>query len=77
MTGVETTAGTVSTGRVLLTGGPGLQAVARAAGARAWVGYARHQVVVTEQGLADLRGLIGAGRAHVAQAVNAGMVLLY
>ena len=25
-----------------------LQAVARAAGARAWVGYARHQVVVTE-----------------------------
>ncbi len=50
VTGVETTAGTISTGSVLLTGGPGLQAVARAAGARAWVGYARHQVVVTEPG---------------------------
>ena len=48
VTGVETTAGTISTGRVLLTGGPALQAVAKAAGARAWVGYARHQVVVTE-----------------------------
>ncbi len=31
-----------------LTGGPAMQAVATAAGARAWVGYARHQVVVTE-----------------------------
>jgi hypothetical protein len=31
----------------------------------------------TAQLLADLRGLIDAARAHVAQAVNAGMVLLY
>ncbi|MDH5313245.1 MAG: FAD-binding oxidoreductase, partial [Actinomycetota bacterium] len=48
VTGVETTAGTIATPRVLLTGGPALQAVAKVAGARAWVGYARHQVVVTE-----------------------------
>ena len=48
VTGVETTAGTIATRRVLLTGGPALQAVAKAAGSRAWVGYARHQVVVTE-----------------------------
>jgi hypothetical protein len=31
----------------------------------------------TTQLLADMRGLIDAGRAHVVQAVNAGMVLLY
>ena len=48
VTGVETTVGTIATRRVLLTGGPALQAVAKAAGSRAWVGYARHQVVVTE-----------------------------
>ncbi len=48
VTGVETSAGTIATRRVLLTGGPALQAVAKAAGSRAWVGYARHQVVVTE-----------------------------
>ena len=48
VTGVETTAGTIATRRVLLTGGPALQAVAKAADGRAWVGYARHQVVVTE-----------------------------
>jgi sarcosine oxidase subunit beta len=48
VTGVETTAGSIATQRVLLTGGPALQAVAKAAGGRAWVGYARHQVVVTE-----------------------------
>ena len=47
-TGVETSAGTIATARVLLTGGPRLHAVARLAGASAWVGYARHQVVVTE-----------------------------
>jgi sarcosine oxidase subunit beta len=47
VTGVETTAGTVATSKVILTGGPALQEVAKAAGARAWVGYARHQVVVT------------------------------
>lgn len=48
VTGVETSAGPIATERVLLTGGPGLQRVAALAGARAWVGYARHQVVVTE-----------------------------
>jgi sarcosine oxidase subunit beta len=48
ITGVRTTGGTIATSRVLLTGGPAMQAVATAAGARAWVGYARHQVVVTE-----------------------------
>jgi len=48
VTGVHTSAGTIATQRVLLTGGPGLNAVARLAGAKAWVGYARHQVVVTE-----------------------------
>jgi sarcosine oxidase subunit beta len=48
VTGVRTSSGTVATERVLLTGGPGLQRVAALAGARAWVGYARHQVAVTE-----------------------------
>ena len=49
VTAVVTTAGTIATPRVLLTGGPALQAVAGAAGARAWVGYVRHQVAVTER----------------------------
>ncbi|MDP9302375.1 MAG: FAD-binding oxidoreductase, partial [Actinomycetota bacterium] len=49
VTAVQTTAGTIATRRVLLTGGPALQAVAAAAGARAWVGYVRHQVAVTER----------------------------
>ena len=48
VTGVETTAGMISTPRVLLAGGPAMREVARSAGGRAWVGYARHQVVVTE-----------------------------
>jgi sarcosine oxidase subunit beta len=48
VTGVQTSAGTIATGTVILTGGPAMQAVATAAGARAWVGYARHQVVITE-----------------------------
>ncbi|TMK93479.1 MAG: FAD-binding oxidoreductase [Actinobacteria bacterium] len=48
LTAVQTSAGTIETPRVLLTGGPALQAVAAAAGARAWVGYVRHQVAVTE-----------------------------
>ena len=48
VTGVRTSGGTIATSRVLLTGGPAMQAVATAAGARAWVGYARHQIVVTE-----------------------------
>ena len=48
VTGVQTSAGPIATDTVILTGGPAMQAVATAAGARAWVGYARHQVVVTE-----------------------------
>ena len=46
--GVETSAGTVGTARVVLTGGPGLAAVGRCAGVRIPSGGARHQVVVTE-----------------------------
>jgi len=48
VTGIQTSDGPIAAGHVLLTGGPGLHAVARLAGAKAWVGYARHQVVVTE-----------------------------
>ncbi len=48
VTGVETTAGTISTTRVILTGGPTLREVGRLVGARFLVGAARHQVVVTE-----------------------------
>ena len=47
ITGIETSEGPIAAGHVLLTGGPGLHAVARIAGATAWVGYARHQVAVT------------------------------
>lgn len=45
---VRTTAGTVATERVVLTGGPQLAAVGSLAGARVPVGGARHQVVVME-----------------------------
>ncbi len=48
VTGVETSAGPIVTERVILTGGPTLRAVGRAAGAKVLVGGARHQVVVTE-----------------------------
>jgi len=48
LTGVATTAGEISTGRVVLTGGPTLAAVGEAAGVRIPAGGARHQVVVTE-----------------------------
>ena len=48
MTGVETSAGTIATERVLLTGGPKLKAVGKLVGARVFVGAARHQVAVTE-----------------------------
>ena len=48
VTGVETTAGTIATERVLLTGGPSLREVGRLADARMWVGAARHQVAVSE-----------------------------
>lgn len=45
--GVDTTAGRVATERVVLTGGPTLAAVGRAAGVRIPAGGARHQVVST------------------------------
>jgi len=48
VTGVETSAGTIATQRVLLTGGPTLREVAAIAGARALVGAARHQVAVSQ-----------------------------
>jgi sarcosine oxidase subunit beta len=48
VTGVETSAGTISTGRVILTGGPGLRDVGKLAGLRIPAGAARHQVVVSE-----------------------------
>lgn len=46
--GVETQNGPISTGRVILTGGPGLRAVGKLAGATIPAGGARHQVVVSE-----------------------------
>ena len=46
--GVETTAGPISAERVLLTGGPSLRAVGRAAGLRIPAGAARHTVCVLE-----------------------------
>jgi sarcosine oxidase subunit beta len=45
--GVRTSGGEVATERVVLTGGPVLAAVGRAAGVRIPAGGARHQVVVT------------------------------
>ena len=48
MTGVPTSRGDIATPRVVLTGGPTLAAVGRAAGVRIFAGGARHQVVVTE-----------------------------
>jgi sarcosine oxidase subunit beta len=47
VTGVRTPGGVIATERVVLTGGPTMRAVAEAAGARVFVGAARHQVVVT------------------------------
>jgi sarcosine oxidase subunit beta len=46
--GVETSTGTIATERVLLTGGPSLRAVGRAAGLRIPAGAARHTVAVLE-----------------------------
>ncbi len=46
--GVQTSDGTVSTSRVVLTGGPTLGAVGRAAGVAVPASGVRHQVVVTE-----------------------------
>jgi sarcosine oxidase subunit beta len=68
VTAVETTAGTIATPLVLLTGGPALQAVAAAAGARAWVGHARHQVAVTEPSPA-----LHAGTTAMAFDIGAGI----
>ncbi|HXJ66475.1 MAG TPA: FAD-binding oxidoreductase, partial [Actinomycetota bacterium] len=48
VTGVETSAGPIACGRVLLTGGPTLRSVGRLAGLRIPAGAARHQVAVTE-----------------------------
>jgi sarcosine oxidase subunit beta len=47
VTGVRTSDGVIATERVVLTGGPALRAVADAAGARVFVGAARHQVALT------------------------------
>jgi sarcosine oxidase subunit beta len=46
--GVDTSAGPIETDRVLLTGGPSLQGVGRAAGVRIPVGMVRHTVAVSE-----------------------------
>ncbi len=46
--GVDTSAGRIATERVLLTGGPSLRAVGRAAGLRIPAGAARHTVCVLE-----------------------------
>jgi sarcosine oxidase, subunit beta len=46
--GVETTAGSIATDRVILTGGPSLRAVGRLAGLRVPAGAVRHTVAVTE-----------------------------
>jgi len=48
VTGVETSAGPISTGQLLLTGGPTLREVGRLAGLRIPAGAVRHQVAVTE-----------------------------
>jgi glycine/D-amino acid oxidase-like deaminating enzyme len=48
LAGVRTTAGPVSTGMVVLTGGPKLAEVGRLAGVRIPAGGVRHQVAVTE-----------------------------
>ena len=48
VTGVETSAGPIATDRVILTGGPGLREVGRAAGIRIPAGAVRHTVAVLE-----------------------------
>jgi sarcosine oxidase, subunit beta len=52
VTGVHTSAGTIETERVLLTGGPSLRAVGRLAGLRIPAGAARHTVCILEPHLA-------------------------
>jgi sarcosine oxidase subunit beta len=48
VTGVQTTRGAITAGRVLLTGGPELRALGKRCGLRIPVGAARHQVAVTQ-----------------------------
>ena len=48
VTGVETSGGLIETSRVILTGGPTLREVGRAAGVEIPAGAVRHQVAVTE-----------------------------
>jgi sarcosine oxidase subunit beta len=48
LTAVETSAGTIETEQLILTGGPRLRDVGRALGLRIPAGGARHQVVVSE-----------------------------
>ncbi len=48
ITGIETSAGPILTSRVILTGGPSLRDVGRAAGVTIPAGAVRHQVAVTE-----------------------------
>ncbi len=48
VTGIETSAGPIDADRVILTGGPSLRAVGRAAGIRIPAGAARHTVAVLE-----------------------------
>jgi sarcosine oxidase subunit beta len=45
---VHTSDGPISTGRVILTGGPTLRSVAKAADARVFVGAVRHQVALSQ-----------------------------
>ena len=48
ITAIETSAGSIETSRVILTGGPSLRGVGRAAGVSIPAGAVRHQVAVTE-----------------------------
>jgi sarcosine oxidase subunit beta len=48
LTGIETSGGPIETARVILTGGPSLREVGRAAGVEIPAGAVRHQVAVTE-----------------------------
>lgn len=48
LSGIETSAGPIETSRVLLTGGPSLREVGKAAGIEIPAGAVRHQVAVTE-----------------------------
>ena len=48
VSGVETSAGLIATERVILTGGPGLREVGRAAGMRIPAGAVRHTVAILE-----------------------------